>query len=196
MKKRIDVKKLVLASILLAFAIVLQVVQKNFTQINPLLIGPLICTVIMLTTYMCGLKYGLLVGILIPVTAVPIGALAAPLIPFAPFIILGNLALAASFAPFMKKGKFGLYLAVLISTVIKFLVLAFCATKVIYWFDLGFSDAIYTKIGAAFTTPQLIVTFLGGVVVIILIKVFQKAKIIAPAPAPVKKQGISGSRID
>lgn len=189
MEKRIAVKKLVLASILLAFAIVLQVIQKNFTQINPLLIGPLICTAIMLTTYMCGLKYGLLIGILIPVTAVPIGALAEPLIPFAPFIILGNLALAAGFAPLMKRGKIGLYLAVLIGTVVKFLVLAFCATKVIYWFDLGFSDVIYMQIGAAFTTPQLIVTFLGGVVAVILIKVFQKAKIIAPDPSPVKKQG-------
>lgn len=187
MKKSIDVKKLVLASILLAFAIVLQVIQKNFTQINPLLIGPLICTVIMLTTYMCGLKYGLLIGILIPATAVPIGALATPLIPFAPFIILGNLALAAAFAPLMKKGKFGIYLSVLIGTAAKFLVLAFCATKVIYWLNLGLPDAVYTQIGAAFTTPQLIVTFLGGVVAIILIKVFQKAKIIAPEPVPVKK---------
>jgi hypothetical protein len=67
---------MVLTSIFFAFAIVLQLIGRNFVNINPLLIGQLISTVILLTTYVSGIKHGIIISILIPATAVPLGALA------------------------------------------------------------------------------------------------------------------------
>ncbi len=176
--KSSNVRKMVLASILLAFAIILQLIGRIFVQINPLLIGPFISTIILLTTYYCGLTYGLLVSILIPVTAIPIGALATLLIPFAPFIVIGNMVFSAGFAVLMKKGKYGLYLGVVFSSIVKFLVLSISATKLIYVFSSGISDESAKMIGTAFTTPQLILALLGGAIAIILIKLLKKKKIV------------------
>jgi len=178
MKNDDKVKKLVLSSIFLAFAIILQLIGSNFVQVNPLLIGPLISTIILLTTYICGLTYGILISILIPAIAVPLGALAPLLIPFAPFIVIGNIVFSVSFAAFMKKKKIGLYLGVIISSIVKFLFLSFSATKLIYIFDLGISGQSLKMIGAAFTTPQLIISLLGGVVAIIILKLLKKVKLI------------------
>lgn len=172
------VKKLVQASIFLAFALMLQLIGRNFVQINPLLIGPLICTIILLTTYICGITLGILISILIPVFAVPLGALAAPLIPFAPFIVLGNIVFALGFAITMKKGRMGLIGGVLLGTLVKFLFLSFSATKLIYVFKLALSPQSAKMIGTAFTTPQLIISLLGGVVAIIAIEILTKRKII------------------
>lgn len=174
MKKNHSVKKLVLTALFLAFAIILQLIQSNFVQINPLLIGPLISTIILLTTYICGLSYGIIISILIPVTAIPFGALAPLLIPFAPFIVIGNIVFSASFAFFMNKGKFGLYIGVAVSSVIKFLVLSFCATKVIYLFSSSISEQSLKLIGTAFTTPQLILSLIGGAVAIIMLKLLKR----------------------
>ena len=178
MNRNNNVKKLVLSSIFLAFAIILQLIQSNFVQINPLLIGPLISTIILLTTYICGLTYGIMISILIPVTAIPFGALAPLLIPFAPFIVIGNIVFSLDFAVFMKKNKFGLYLGVIISSIIKFAVLSFSATKLIYMFDLGISEQSLKLIGMAFTTPQLILSLIGGAIAIVILKLLEKANIV------------------
>ncbi|MCI1965654.1 MAG: ECF transporter S component [Oscillospiraceae bacterium] len=177
MKTRNNVKALVLASLLLALAIILQLVQRNFTQINPLLIGPLINTTILLTTYFCGLTYGLMISVLIPVLAIPTGALAAPLIPFSPFIVVANLIYAASFYPLMKKGKFGIYIGALLSSVLRFLFFALSAMKLLYVFIPDVSKKSAQLIGACFTTPQLLIALLGSAVAIIVIKLLRKRKI-------------------
>lgn len=174
------VKQLVQSSIFLALAIVLQLIGRNFVQINPLLIGPLICTIILLTTYICGLTYGILISLLIPLSAIPLGALAAPLIPFAPFIVIGNIVFSAGFATTMKKGRLGLYIGVLIATLVKFIFLSVSATKLIYIFDLGISQQSAKMIGMAFTTPQILISLLGGVVAIIAVEVLVKRKVIIP----------------
>jgi hypothetical protein len=177
MNKSSNVRKLVLSSIFLAFAIVLQLIGRNFVNINPLLIGPLISTVILLTTYVCGLKYGVMISILIPATAVPLGALAAPLIPFVPFIVVGNIVFAAGFAATMKKGKLGIYAGVALGTLAKVLFLSFSATKLIFMLNLGIPEASAKMIGMAFTTPQIIISLLGGAVAIIAIEVLKRNKI-------------------
>ncbi|MCY6483872.1 ECF transporter S component [Clostridium aestuarii] len=177
MRNNNNVKKLVQSSILLAFAVILQLIGRNFVQINPLLIGPLISTIILLTTYICGLNYGILISILIPMSAIPLGALASPLIPFAPFIVIGNIVFAAGFAIVMKKGRSGLYLGVLLGTFVKVLFLSFSATKLIYMFKLGLSPQSAKMIGMAFTTPQIIISLLGGAVAIIVIELLKRRKI-------------------
>ncbi len=172
-----NVKKLVQTSVFLAFAIILQLIGRTFVQINPLLIGPLISTIILLTTYVCGLTFGILISILIPVFAIPLGGLAAPLIPFAPFIVIGNIVFAAGFAIVMKKGRLGLYLGVLLGTLVKVLFLSFSATKLIYLLKLGISPQSAKMIGMAFTTPQIIISLLGGAVAIVAIEIMRKRKI-------------------
>ncbi|MFA9398221.1 MAG: ECF transporter S component [Clostridiaceae bacterium] len=174
--KNNNVKNLVQSSIFLAFAIVIQLIGRTFTQINPLLIGPLICTIILLTTYICGLYFGILISILIPLFAIPLGALAAPLIPFTPFIVIGNIVFSAGFAFVMKKGKFGLYLGVLLGTLIKVLFLSFSAVKLIYILKLDISDESAKMISMAFTAPQIIISLLGGAIAIIILELLKKRK--------------------
>lgn len=173
-----NVKKIVRTSVFLAFAIILQLIGRNFVQINPLLIGPLISTIILLTTYTCGLTFGILISILIPISAIPLGALAAPLIPFAPFIVIGNIVFAAGFAIVMKRGRIGLYVGVLLGTLVKVLFLSFSATKLIYMLELGISSQSAKMIGMAFTTPQIIISLLGGAVAIVAVEIMKKRQII------------------
>ncbi|WP_066499386.1 ECF transporter S component [Abyssisolibacter fermentans] len=178
MKNTNNIKKLVQASIFLAFAIILQLIGRTFVQINPLLIGPLICTVILLTTYSCGLLFGILISILIPVTAIPLGALASPLIPFAPFIVIGNILFAVGFAITMKKGTIGLCTGIILATLVKVLFLSFSATKLIYMLKLDISVQSAKMIGMAFTAPQILISLIGGAVAVIAIEILQKRKII------------------
>ena len=179
MKKKSNVEKLVLASLFLALAIILQIAQSNLTQINPLLIGPLINTIILLTTYFCGLLYGLLIGVLIPVIAIPTAALASLLIPFSPFIVLANLVYSASFYLLMKKGKFGIYLGALLSSVLRFLFFILSATKLLYVFIPNVPENSAKLIGNSFTLPQLLIALLGSAVAVIIIKLLEKRKIAA-----------------
>lgn len=173
-----NVRKLAQSSIFLAFAIILQLIGRNFVQINPLLIGPLICTIILLTTYICGFNYGVLISILIPLSAIPIGALATPLIPFAPFIVIGNIVFAAGFAITMKKRRIGLYVGVLLATLMKVIFLSFSATKLIYMLKLNISAQSAKMIGMAFTTPQIPISLMGGAVAVIAIEILKKRKIV------------------
>lgn len=179
MNKNSNVKKLVLASMLFALAIILQLIQSNFSQINPLLIGPLISTIILLTTYFCGLTYGLMISVLIPVIAIPTGALAPLLVPFSPFIVVANLIYSASFYPFMGKDKSGIYLGALISSVLRFLFLYLSATKLLYVFVPDIPENSAQLIGTAFTTPQLIIALLGSAVAVIAIKLLEKRRVAA-----------------
>ncbi len=178
MMKNGNVKKLTQSSIFLALAIILQLIGRNFVQINPLLIGPLICTIILLTTYVCGLTFGVLISILIPLSAILIGALAAPLIPFAPFIVIGNIVFAVGFAITMKKGRVGLYLGVILATLFKVIFLSFSATKLIYILKLNLSPQSAKMIGMAFTTPQIPISLIGGAVAIIAIEILTKRKVV------------------
>ncbi len=177
MENSSNTRRMVLTSIFLAFAIVLQLIGRNFVNINPLLIGPLISTVILLTTYVCGIKHGIIISILIPATAVPLGALATPLIPFVPFIVVGNIFFAVGFAATMKKGKLGIYAGVAFGTLLKVLFLSFSATKLIFMLNLGIPEASAKMIGMAFTTPQIIISLLGGAVAVIAIEVMKRSRI-------------------
>lgn len=179
MKRNSNVKNLALASMLLALAIILQLIQRNFAQINPLLIGPLINTIILATTYLCGLSYGLMISVLIPALAIPTGALAPLLVPFSPFIVVANLIYSASFYPLMKKGKFGIYLGALVSSILRFLFFSLSATKLLYVFMPNIPGKVAQLIGASFTTPQLIIALLGSAVAVIIIKLLKKRKIVA-----------------
>lgn len=179
MKRNSSVKNLALASMFLALAIILQLIQRNFTQINPLLIGPLINAIILVTTYLCGLSYGLMISVLIPVIAIPTGALAPLLVPFSPFIVVANLIYSASFYPLIKKWKFGIYFGALVSSILRFLFFSLSATKLLYVFIPNVPEKSAQLIGASFTTPQLIIALLGSAVAVIIIKMLKKRNIAA-----------------
>lgn len=176
--KNNSVKKLVQASIFLALAIILQLIGRNFVQINPLLIGPLINTILLITTYICGLSFGIIISILIPILAVFTGALAAPLVPFVPFIAIGNIVFVVGFGIIMNKGKVGLYAGVLVGSFIKYGFLTFASTKLIYMLKLAIAPKIATQLGVLFSTPQLITALLGGMVALVIIEILIKRKAI------------------
>lgn len=174
MKKEFNVKKMVKASIFLAIAVILQLIQRNFTSVNPLLIGPLINTVLLLCTYTCGLTYGLILSILIPVFAIFTAALAPVMIPFSPFIILANILFTASFAVVMNR-KYGIYLGALLASFVRFGFFSVASAKLIYVLNLGIAPTAAKAIGAAFGAPQLLVALLGSAVAVILIRALKRS---------------------
>ena len=177
MNKKNNIKRLVQAALFLAIAIVFQLIQKNFTQIVPTLIGPLINAILLLTSFVCGVGFGILIAILIPLFAVITGALFTPLIPFVPFIIIADILTAAVFGIISHKGKYGIYIGGVLAALVNYGWFFLASTKLIYIFKLALKPQIIHKIGIVFGIPQLINSIIGAVIAIVIINILRKRKI-------------------
>jgi len=174
---KVETKNIVKTSMLLATAIVIQLLGRTFPQINQFLVGPVINTILILTTFICGLKWGVLTSLLTPILAWLVGQLAPPMAPFVPFIIIGNLVYVISFGIFSKY-KYGNYLGIIIGSIFKYLFLSLSATKVIQFLGINMPIKIFEKLAIMMSTPQLITALCGGIFAIILITILTKRNII------------------
>ncbi|QSZ26751.1 ECF transporter S component [Aceticella autotrophica] len=175
--KNNNVTKLIQASIFLALAMILQIIGRNFVQINPILIGPLISTIIFLTTYISGLSLGILIGILIPLLGILIGVVAGPFIPFVPVMILGNIILIITFGILMYKGRTFLYAGIALSSILRYLFMTFASQYLINIFNLNIPQKILQQVLMLLSTPQLINALIGGIIAIIIIEILNKRKL-------------------
>ncbi len=171
-------KKLVQASVLLAIAIIFQIIGRTIPEINQFIVGPIVNMVLILTAYICGRWFGVGVGVLTPVLAYLVGQLAAPLAPFIPFIMVGNAIYVLIFSIFMEKGQIQRIIGVIIGSVVKFLFLSFSAKKLIYVFGLEFPTKVANALAASMSTPQLITALVGGAFALIGINILSKRRII------------------
>jgi len=162
---------------LLATAIVIQLLGRTFPQINQFLVGPAINTILILITIICGLRWGILTGLLTPILALVVGQLAPPMAPFIPFIIIGNLIYVIVFKV-ISNYKYGNYIGILIASFLKYLFLSFSASKIVKIIGLNMPNKILEKLSIMMSTPQLITALTGGILALILISMLSKRNLI------------------
>jgi len=168
-----ETRNLVLSALFLAIAVIIQLLGKSIPQISQFLVGPVVNGVIILTTYFAGHKYGILVGALTPLLAYATNVLAPAMLPFVPFIALGNIIYVITFS-ILKKLKNGEVIGVVVGSVLKFLFLFICATKLIDIIAPGMKDAVKAKLAVSMGIPQLITALIGGAAAILLYQLLKK----------------------
>ena len=168
-----ETRNLVLSALFLAIAVIIQLLGKSIPQVSQFLVGPVVNAVIILTTYFAGHKYGILVGALTPLLAYATNVLAPAMLPFVPFIAIGNIIYVISFS-ILKKLKNGEVIGVLVGSFLKYLFLFISATKLIDIIAPGMKDAVKAKLAIAMGVPQLVTAIIGGSLAIILYQLLKK----------------------
>jgi hypothetical protein len=178
MRNNDNTKKLTRAAMLAAFALVLIFTGSRIggAVFNQIVVGPLVNAVIMVTVLICDIKYGILISILTPVIAAVTGQLASPMVPFVPFIMLGNITLAVVFGLLQKYvKKYGIYLGIAAGSVLKTLVLTFSVKYLVALFKLGLKKPIVDKLSVMMAYPQLYSALAGGVVALAFYALYKRA---------------------
>lgn len=170
------VKKLVRASLLLAIAIIIQILGKNIPEINQFLVGPIVNAILIITAFVCGTWWGVGVGVLTPVIAWLVGQLPGPMAPFIPFIMIGNALFVIFFGILKNQQKWGKYIGLILGSFVKFLFLSFSAAKLITVFNIGLPQKIASKLVIMMGIPQLITALIGSIIALVLIKTLTKRK--------------------
>jgi riboflavin transporter len=169
-----NVTYLVQSSVLLATAIVFQVVGSRIPGINQLLVGSVVNAVLLISSYLCGTFYGTAVGVLTPWTALLVGQLKPAMAPFIPFIMLGNAVFVIAFGLLAAKKPFGKYAGIALGAVLKFCFLYLAANKLIYLFKMNFPEKIAKSLATAMGTTQLVTALIGGALSLTLIEILFK----------------------
>lgn len=171
-----NTKSIVTAAMLLAIAIVMQIIGRNIPQINQFLVGPVVNAVLLLTTIYCGAKWGVLTGILTPLMAYLVGQLLPPMAPFIPFIMIGNIIYVIVFA-LLRKHTYGDYIGVFLGSLVKYLFLFFSANKIIHWINLGIAPKVAEKLAIMMGVPQFITGIVGGAIALAIYVMLSKRNV-------------------
>jgi riboflavin transporter len=169
-------QNLVRSSLLLAIVIVIQVIGKNIPAISQSFVGPAINAILIIAAVLCGTWWGAAVGSLTPILALLIGQLAAPMGPFVPFIMIGNIIYVVSYG-IMKKYPKGNYAGIAIGSFLKYGFLSISASKLAALFKLGIPDKVVSKLIVAMGLPQLITALIGGFIALVFIEILKRRKI-------------------
>ncbi len=172
-----NLNKLIRTSLFLALAIVIQIMGKNFPEINQFLVGPIINAILILTAFMCGTAWGVSLGVLTPVLAWLTGQLAAPLAPFIPFIMIGNAIFVVFYGVLKSYKSYGKYIGIVTGAFFKYLFLSLSASKLVNVFNLAIPKKIADKLVVVMGTPQLITALIGGFLAVLLIEILKKRNV-------------------
>lgn len=170
-----NVKKLTRASMLLVFALIIIFIgaRTGGAAFNQIVVGPLVNAVIITSVLITDMKFGSLVAIITPVLAAITGQFT--IIPFMPFIMLGNVTFAVLFGLCSKYIKtYGNYVGIAVGAVLKTAVLVVSVKYLIGLFNLGLKPPVVEKLAAAMSYPQLFTAVAGGVIAILFYSVFVK----------------------
>lgn len=154
---RLTTRSLTRAAMLLALAVVAQTISKV-----QMVTGPAVNAVLLLSVPFVGPVAGTLIGLLTPLLALWTGNLAAPAVPFLPFIMIGNAVIVLAFAALRKTNT---WLAAGIAAVLKFAWLTLSARYLAALFGIK----LPAKLIAAFGVPQLYTALIGGAIAVIII---------------------------
>jgi len=168
-----NLKNLTRAAFLLAIAIIFQLIGRTFPGIGQILVGPAVNAILILAATICGLWLGVAVGILTPLLAWILGQLAAPLAPFIPFIIVGNLIFVILYYNFRKINKYGDIIGIIIGAIFKFLFLFLSATKIVVALNIFTNPKIIKTLSVAMGVLQLITALVGGMIALVLLKLLK-----------------------
>lgn len=172
-----EVKKLTRASMMLVFAFVIIFIGSRLGSavFNQIVVGPLVNAVILFTVLLCDLKYGILVAVLTPLIASLTGQLPAPMVPFSPFIIFGNVVLAVTFGLMYKHVRgYGAYLGIAFGSLLKTGALVLSVKYLISLFGIQFKGPVLKKLAMMMSLPQLYSALAGGVIAMVLFAVYQR----------------------
>lgn len=153
---RIQARDLTRAGLLLALALVIQMLK-----LPQYATGPSINAILLLAVPLVGGLAGAMIGLITPWVAVLTGIMAAPMAPFSPFIMIGNVLLSVTFAALRRVNA---WLAVAVAAVVKFVWLV---ASVRYLAAL-FHIKIPAPAVAMFQFPQLYTALAGGVVALLI----------------------------
>lgn len=172
-----NIKKLTRASMLLVFALVVIFLGSRMggAILNSTVVGTLVNAIIISAVLITDLKFGILVGFSTPILAALTGQLAAPMMPFIPFIMAGNITLAVVFGVFHKHiDKYGKYIGIAAGAVLKTLVLVISAKYLVVLLNINIPKPILAKLAVLMSYPQLFTAVAGGIVALLLYSVFNK----------------------
>ena len=172
-----NIKNLVRSSLFLAMAIIFQAIGRTVPQISQFFVGPAVNAILILTTCICGIWWGIAVGTLTPLLAWLLGQLPPPFGPFIPFIMIGNIIFITLFwisSKYIKKA--GNYIGIIIGAIVKYLFLYLSASKLIGAFNLNIPAKVASKLVKAMGIPQLITALIGGAVALIILKLLKNRK--------------------
>lgn len=172
-----NVRKLTRASMLLVFALTIIFIGSRFggATFNSFVVGPLVNAVIILAAMLTDMKFGILVSISTPILAALTGQLAAPMVPFVPFIMLGNATLAVTFRLFHSWFKtYGRYIGILVGAVLKTAFLVLSVNYLVTVFNLNIPKPIISKLAVVMSYPQLYSAIAGGAVALVFYTIFKR----------------------
>ncbi len=163
MNFKLNVKKLVQTSLMIALSLVFQI---GFTSFAQPVVGPLVNMVLMITAALISPISAVIVGVITPLVAFLVGLM--PMFPLVPIIMIGNGILVAAFSycyhqPWMKYGE---YYGVIVAALFKFL---FLTTAVRYLLPLVIPK-VPAPLVVALGFAQFITATIGGIIALIVIK--------------------------
>jgi hypothetical protein len=163
----IKVKFLTRTAILLALAIVFQMMGRFLGPNNNFIVGPLVNAVLIVSTAASGLWGGTAISVIAPlVSALTNKAPIAPIIlSFSPFIAGGNFIFVLCYHLFAKRNKIA---GVAIGSVLKFAFLF--ASITIFTGFLSINPKQAAMLTVMFGWPQLLTALIGGTIALVVIK--------------------------
>lgn len=168
-----NVNNLVKSGLLLAIAIIFQALGKALPQVSQIFVGPIVNAVLIIAAAVCGLWYGIAIGVLTPLLAWILGQLPAPFGPFIPFIMIGNAIFILLFY-LIKNYKYGQIIGIITGAFFKFIFLFLSATTIVKALKLIINVQVLNKLAIAMGVLQLITAIAGGILAIILLSLLRK----------------------
>lgn len=173
-----NVRKLTRASMLLVFALVITFTGSRLggATFNSFVVGPLINAVIIGAVLTTDMKFGVLVALLTPVLAALTGQLAAPMVPFAPFIMVANVILAVVFGLCSSNVKsWGTYLGIGLGAVLKTGFLMISVKYLVALFSVTLPEQVLGKLAVVMSYPQAVTAVAGGIIAMAFSSLLQKS---------------------
>lgn len=130
--------------------------------------GPIVNATLFVATIILGTQMGILVGLIPSVIALSVGTLPAPLAPMVPYIMISNAILILTFG-YLKNINY--WLAIIISSFLKFLFLFLTSSVVI---GLLMKKELAESVTLMMRWPQLLTALMGGVLASLFLGYYEK----------------------
>jgi hypothetical protein len=154
-------------AMLLAIAIVFQLLGRFMGPYNNFIVGPVVNAILLISTAGAGVWSGIAIAVIAPlISAITNKAAIAPVVlAFSPFIITGNIIWVLSYFFINKKNK---YIAVATGAILKFAFLFGAITVFTGLMEL--KPKIAATLTSLFSWPQLLTAVIGGIIALVIIK--------------------------
>lgn len=172
-----DVRKLTRSALLLALAIVMQILGRVYPGISQLVVGSTVNAILIICLLVNDVSWAVLVGALTPILAWSLGQLPQPLGPIIPIIALGNATFVVVLHLIRKISSNGLFTdipGIILAALCKFVVIYLGSKLVLQLFTL--SKIAVTLASKLMGVSQLITALIGGFAALILMEILYTRK--------------------